>query len=183
MIKRIKNGENKTSVQVNIIAISTSARTVLRIELPADEIINCLLQAAANKQTEVCIVDTRENSGLSTSIENRNLYVWNDGKLTRVEMDKIAYIEAARCYCEINMTDGKKFVPSLPLSEVAAHLPESCFIRVHRSFVVNRKIIGEIRNNMIILPDKKQLPIGRKYRKILLNSLTIINTQNKKYFL
>jgi DNA-binding LytR/AlgR family response regulator len=113
--------------------------------------------------------------------EITDFHLWYDGKLIRIETDKIAYIEAARCYCEINMVDNKKYVPSLPLSEVEAYLPARCFVRVHRSFVISRSMLSEINGNTIILPDKKQLPIGREYRKALLNSLTIINTRSKKY--
>ncbi|MDR1671866.1 MAG: LytTR family transcriptional regulator [Bacteroidales bacterium] len=132
---------------------------------------------------EKTVRNCKSESGYTPApVENSDFYVWNSGKLIRIETDKITYIEADRCYCEINMADGKKFVLSLPLSEVAAHLPESRFVRVHRSYVVNRKMIHEINGNTIVLPDKKQLPIGREYRKTLMNSLTIINTQNKKYF-
>jgi DNA-binding LytR/AlgR family response regulator len=137
--------------------------------LPAGELLNFLLQLCGGRYKLV-------------KTENSDLHIWDNGKLIRIETDKIAYLEAARCYCEINMTDGRKFVPTLPLSEVAAHLPESHFVRVHRSFVVNRDLLNEICGNMIILPNKKQLSIGREYRKTLLNSLTIINTKNKKYF-
>jgi DNA-binding LytR/AlgR family response regulator len=147
----------------------TENNTRLYNGFPAGELWNCLLQ--------LC------DSGCKLGkMENSDFHIWNDGKLIRIETDKIAYLEAARCYCEINMADGKKFVPSLPLSEVAAYLPQSRFVRVHRSFVVNRKMLNEINGNIIILPDKKQLPIGREYRKALMNSLTIINTKNKKYF-
>ncbi|MDR0427674.1 MAG: LytTR family transcriptional regulator [Dysgonamonadaceae bacterium] len=128
------------------------------------------------------LLQLRDSSCKSVNTENKTLYIWDNGKLIRIETDKIAYLEAARCYCEINMTDSRKFVPTLPLSKVAAYLPESHFARVHRSFVVNRDLLNEICGNMIILPNKKQLPIGREYRKTLLNSLTIINTKNKKYF-
>jgi DNA-binding LytR/AlgR family response regulator len=114
--------------------------------------------------------------------EPSDLYIWDNGKLVMLEIDKITYLEACRCYCEIHMMDGKTLVPSMPLSKVAGFLPADRFIRVHRTFVVNRKSLKEIYGNTIHLPNGKQLPIGREYRKALLQSLTIINTQNKKYF-
>jgi DNA-binding LytR/AlgR family response regulator len=139
------------------------------IGLPAGELLNYLLSLCGSDYKLV-------------KIEKSDFHIWNDGKLIRIETDSIAYLEAARCYCDIYMIDGRKFVPSLPLSEVMPYLPEDRFIRVHRSYVINRKMINEIVGNTIILPDKKQLPIGREYRKTLMNSLTIINTKNKKYF-
>jgi DNA-binding LytR/AlgR family response regulator len=139
-------------------------------DLPTSELLKCLLQLFSGDYKLV-------------KKECRDIHLWDSGKLIMIEAEKIAYIEAARCYCEINMMDGKKYVPSLPLSKVAAYLPQSSFVRVHRSFLANRKMLKEIDGNRIILPDKTELPIGREYRKALMNSLTIINTQNKKYFL
>lgn len=155
---------------------------VLYIELAPDDVVNALFRLAADRRSPV-----RESS-LSETVQGLPLagggdfYVWNNGKLIMVEVDKIMYLEACRCYCEIHIADGKKLVPSLPLSKVAEFLPEDRFIRVHRSFVVNRKALKEIYGNIINLPNGEQLPIGREYRKALLSGVHVINTQNKKYF-
>jgi DNA-binding LytR/AlgR family response regulator len=70
----------------------------------------------------------------------------------------------------------------MPLNEVEKHLSDDRFIRIHRSFSVNRRYLKEISGNIVLLPDGKRLPVGREHRKILMNNLNIINTQNKKYF-
>ena len=44
------------------------------------------------------------------------------------------------------------------------------FIQIHKSYVVNKKMIKEIKGQEVILKDQTSLPIGRKYRETLLKA-------------
>jgi hypothetical protein len=145
---------------------------ILQINLPT-EAINCDC-----RQLTFMPVSNR----IAAKVMNEDFFLWDNNKLVRVDTKKILYVEADRCYCEIHLADGRKFVPSLSMGEVARHLSTDSFVRIHRSFIVNRKMMEEINGNRIFLQNGKELPIGRHFRKALLQSLNIINTQNKKYF-
>jgi DNA-binding LytR/AlgR family response regulator len=108
-------------------------------------------------------------------------YLWDRNRLVRVEMEKILYVKADRCYSEIHLTDGRLFVPSMPMSALEPHLPAVGFIRIHRSFIVNRRMVEVIYGNRLFLPGEEELPVGRQYRRELMQSLVIIGTQNGKY--
>ncbi|MBS1751047.1 MAG: LytTR family transcriptional regulator [Bacteroidetes bacterium] len=50
-------------------------------------------------------------------------------------------------------------------------LPEQQFKRVHRSFIVAAGAITAIKNNVLQI-DKKEIPIGEKYRKEVVRFFT-----------
>ena len=51
----------------------------------------------------------------------------------------------------------------LYISELLKQLPVNQFIRIHRSYVINRKFIKEIHSNFLVIGNF-QLPVGRAYR-------------------
>jgi DNA-binding LytR/AlgR family response regulator len=170
MMEKQKKEENSTNVFI-CIAEGEKMRPLFQISLSKAAIKSGSRQIAC-KQT---------SGELPAEPPCDAFYLWNNSRLFRVETESILYVKADRCYCEIHLTDGRKFVLSLPMSGVAALLPADRFICVHRSFVVNRKMIAVIEGNRIFLPDGEELPLGRQHHKSLMQSLKIINTQNKKY--
>jgi DNA-binding LytR/AlgR family response regulator len=180
MNQRINVKKNNEGVSVTITTMA-GVRKTLYTGLRADEVISTLLRLSEEKHVAFRPEEYSEYTREPDGGGYRNFFLWNNSKLVMVETDKVAYLEACRCYCEIHMSDGRLYVPSLSLSKVAESLPDDCFIRVHRSFMVNRRMMTEIYGNTICMSDGKQLPIGREFRKSLMQSLVIINTQNKKY--
>jgi len=51
----------------------------------------------------------------------------------------------------------------IALSELQQQLPETQFVRTHKSYVVNRKYVSEVRMNTIKIGDT-ELPIGRAFK-------------------
>ncbi|WP_410478464.1 LytR/AlgR family response regulator transcription factor [Pedobacter frigoris] len=60
--------------------------------------------------------------------------------------------------------------PKLSLSEIEKLLPPSQFLRVHRSFIINREKIKHVEGNRIHL-DKHVVPLGRSFREGFFNVL------------
>lgn len=81
---------------------------------------------------------------------------------------KIRYIESFSDYVKIHLED-RPLVVREKISKLEERLPEN-FIRVHRSFLVNRLAITAF-NRSVINIDQMEIPIGRKYapetRKLL----------------
>lgn len=80
--------------------------------------------------------------------------------------DDILYIEAANIYCHIHC-NSKTYYAYQSLSEITDVLPDE-FMRIHRSYIVNRNYIKRIQRFFVELINGISLPIPeKKYMKVL----------------
>jgi DNA-binding LytR/AlgR family response regulator len=153
---------------------------ILQINLPADELGEQCLKTMLDRGILIRSIDVDDSRYCLTNVGRDDFHIRDKNRRVRVEPEKIMYLKAARCYCEIYLMGGKKLVAPVPMRAVMDYLPVDRFIRVHRSYVVNRTILNEIDGNRIILSEGEELPIGRKYRNELMRSLTIVCRRGRK---
>ena len=92
------------------------------------------------------------------------IYVKSDYKLIQIELDKILYIEGLKDYVKIYLEDEPHPILSLlSLKSLEEMLPDSRFIRVHRSFIVQGCKIKMIDRNRIVF-GKEYIPISDTYK-------------------
>lgn len=94
---------------------------------------------------------------------------------TRLKADRIEWVQAARNYVEL-FSGGDVFIMRASMKELEALLPSGDFLRLHRSYLVNRHVVEGLRRSangdpMVILRGGKALPVGRAYRDDALTSL------------
>ena len=82
----------------------------------------------------------------------------------RILFEDILYIEAAGSYCYFYLQGGSKVTVAYTLTDTMQHLSNNLFIRVHRSFIVNRKHITSYIGNVFYVSEHV-IPIGRQYKK------------------
>lgn len=97
------------------------------------------------------------------------LYVRNNNKLVKVDINDILYIEAERNYCRIHAKD-KEYLLVMTLKDMDDKLPQKHFIRIHRSFIVNLFKIDEIATSHIVI-GKTAIPINKILKEELLSRL------------
>lgn len=97
-----------------------------------------------------------------------SVFVKSDKKLVKLEFDAINHIEAYGNYIKI-YTDTMVLVPQT-LSDFLDQLPKH-FLRVHKSFVINFKKLKLIDGNQIVLDNDTKIPIGKSYRKSVLDNI------------
>jgi DNA-binding LytR/AlgR family response regulator len=88
------------------------------------------------------------------------------GKLRRVPASSIAHVQGAGDYAELHLISGESVLHTAGLNELEAELP-SYFLRVHRSHLVNTKLIerlqqGEGGTGMLHLQHGKSVPVSRR---------------------
>jgi DNA-binding LytR/AlgR family response regulator len=86
-----------------------------------------------------------------------------EGITYQVKPDEIIFAEAKGNYTYI-FAESRILKPKLPLSEVEKILPLGQFIRVHRSFIINREKIRHIEANNIHFSDHV-IPLGGSFRE------------------
>lgn len=103
--------------------------------------------------------------------ESHDLFFTVNKKKARVPMNSILYVESQRENVKI-VTDSKTIVTRYPISELEKELPASVFIRIHRSFIVNRSKIDFIDANDVEIAGK-ELPIGRSYKDFVFHAVGV----------
>lgn len=99
------------------------------------------------------------------------IYVKSDHKLVRIALDKILYVEGLKDYVKIHLEGEPRPVLSLlSLKTVEEKLPSDRFIRVHRSFIVQKNKIKVIERGRIVF-GKEYIPISDSYKLEIQNYL------------
>lgn len=104
------------------------------------------------------------------------------GKMTRIKLSDITYIEGALNYVIIHLIDNKQQITYLTMSELQNNLADDSFSRIHRSYIVNNTMIKHISGNTIILDDKTILNIGNSYKDSFFENLNKRLIKTKRVF-
>lgn len=67
-------------------------------------------------------------------------------------------------YTTIFLQNNEKKISRISLLELLEHLPAKQFIRIHKSYIINKIHVSEIRASRILI-DGEVLPIGRIYQQ------------------
>lgn len=97
-----------------------------------------------------------------------HLYVRSNRKNIKVVFDEIVYIESLKDYIRIHLTQ-ETVIAKYGLAAFAKNLDQR-FIRVHRSFIVNRDRVTAFTRHDIEI-GTLEIPIGENYREEVLRSL------------
>ncbi len=104
-----------------------------------------------------------------TNLAGEYIYVKSDYKLVQIELDKILYIEGLKDYIKIHTEDEPRPILSLiSMRAMEEKLPADRFIRVHRSFIVQKQKIKVIDKGRIVF-GKEYIPISDSYKQELQN--------------
>ncbi len=97
--------------------------------------------------------------------EIKSIFVKSEYKLIQIELKDILYIEGLKDYVKIYEEGTSKPILSLmSMKSLEDMLPQSRFIRVHRSFIVQKDKIRVIDRNRIVF-GKTYVPIGDSYKQ------------------
>jgi len=93
-----------------------------------------------------------------------SIFVYSDKKNVKVYLDEILYIESIKDYIRIHTLD-RTVISKDTITRYETLLPDS-FVRIHRSFIVNRAKITAYTSHDIEI-GKLELPIGTSYKKVI----------------
>lgn len=97
------------------------------------------------------------------------IYVKSDYKLLQIPLNQILYIEGLKDYVKIHLDGEQKNILSLlSMKIMEEHLPSDRFIRVHRSYIVQKSKIKIIDRGRIVF-GKNYVPISDSYKQDLLS--------------
>lgn len=97
------------------------------------------------------------------------VFLKSEGRIYKLLHEEILFAEASGNNTKI-VTTKQVILPALTFTRVEELLPGTVFLRVHRSFLVNKSRISHIEGNRIFL-DGYEIPIGANYREQFLREV------------
>ena len=106
----------------------------------------------------------------------KEIFIKKGTALVKLKIKDIVYIEALENYVTLNTHDDK-YIIHFTMKGIEEYLPNDLFIRVHRSYIVNKTSIHAIRENLLDInvgKDIKSIPIGKSFRDPLLDDINVM---------
>ncbi|MBP7180201.1 MAG: response regulator transcription factor [Dysgonomonadaceae bacterium] len=101
----------------------------------------------------------------NNSDKSNGIFVKADYKIIHVLFDDILYIEGLKNYIKIYTSkQPKPIITLMGMKEIEDELPANNFIRIHRSFIVQKNKIESINKNRIMIAGR-EFPIGETYKQ------------------
>ncbi|MEG0468091.1 MAG: LytTR family DNA-binding domain-containing protein, partial [Mucinivorans sp.] len=97
----------------------------------------------------------------------------------KISLDELVWIEAAGSYSILHLLGGKSMTLSFNLAVIEKKLPQTEFMRIHRSYIVNLQHITSLIGNSLKL-GTQLLIIGREYRDKLLDRFVFLGVRRNK---
>jgi two-component system response regulator LytT len=101
-----------------------------------------------------------------------DLYVNIDRRLIKIDIPSIYLIEAKGDYIHIK-TEDKNYTVHSTLKKIEDKLPDSIFLKVHRSFIINFNKIIDIEDNSVLIK-RDVIPVSRSNRPELMKRLNLL---------
>ncbi len=98
----------------------------------------------------------------SLNDRRKYIYVKSERKTLKINVDEIVYFEGMNNYIIIHLEKSKHLVYK-SITEFLSELNPG-FIRIHKSFVVNKEKVKGFSKEIVMISDK-ELPVGKAYKK------------------
>jgi DNA-binding LytR/AlgR family response regulator len=111
-----------------------------------------------------------------TNSGDEEIFIKKGSSLVKLKLTEIIYIEALENYVTL-ITNDDKFTIHFTMKAIENQLPSGVFIRVHRSFIINKSMIQTIKENtldIIVGGTLKSIPVGKSFRDSLLNDINVM---------
>ena len=89
--------------------------------------------------------------------------VRSNRQTSRIKYEELVYLESLGDYIEFHLDNGSSISSKEKISHMERQLPEG-FLRIHRSFIVNRSRISSFGMDHVMLGEK-ELPVSRSYKQ------------------
>jgi DNA-binding LytR/AlgR family response regulator len=111
-----------------------------------------------------------------TNTDDEEIFIKKGSSLVKLKLRDIIYIEALENYVTLT-TSNDKFTIHFTMKAIENQLPSGVFIRVHRSFIINKSMIQTINEGSLDLNvggSLKNIPVGKSFKDSLLNDINVM---------
>ncbi|MGV3503181.1 MAG: LytR/AlgR family response regulator transcription factor [Adhaeribacter sp.] len=98
-----------------------------------------------------------------------HIFIKAEGRIYKIFYQDLLFAEAQGNYTRV-VTGQNILLASMAFTSFTELLPESLFVRVHRSYILNKAKITHIEGNRVFI-DKQEIPIGGNYKEAFYRKL------------
>ncbi len=114
----------------------------------------------------------KDDSDNQVTSSDKHIFIKSDGKLVRLNNEDILYIESMGDYVKF-VTADKKYITHNTIKALEEKVDKTCFMKVHRSYIINLTKIDDIRENDLFIKGT-EIPISKAHKQDVLRRLNII---------
>ncbi|MDP4223725.1 MAG: LytTR family DNA-binding domain-containing protein [Bacteroidota bacterium] len=107
---------------------------------------------------------------------DEEIFIKKGSSLVKLKLRDIVFVEALENYVTLN-TNTDKYTIHFTMKAIENQLPSGVFIRVHRSFIINKSMIQAIKENSLDISighAVKNIPVGKSFKDSLLNDINVM---------
>lgn len=149
--------------------ILTTAYSEYALEGYDHNIIDYLLKPISYSRFEKSTQKALERFTVNDTKEDSFFFVKSSGQQHKINFDDILFVESIKDYVNIK-TEKQEYIVLDTLKSLENQLPEN-FIRVHRSYILNKLHIKSVDSKVIVLDNSLEIPIGESYKLNFLKNL------------
>lgn len=157
-------------------AFKVNAMDYLLKPIEPEELIRAVekVKVKIEKSQQLNRIDEILQNSAFQGLRKNKLALPVDGKISMIEFDSILYCESDGNYTRIYLTDKKRFMISKTLKDIENLLPQTDFLRIHHSYVVNINHIKEYirgEGGEVLMSNGEVLRVSRNKKEELLSIL------------
>ena len=153
-----------TALDINIAAMIPIAYTYLTTIENLQKNNSELNEENKLLKEDIVIQDNNDDSYINLKV---------DKSVRKIKINDIVFVESLRNYCRIKLIDSEITVLKT-LTSVQELLPESKFVRIHRSFLINKDNITSVSPSKIEI-NNMTIPVGRKYKDEVKKKMLLVD--------
>src|SRR2546421_4868360 len=105
------------------------------------------------------------------TVTETHTYIKSEGKIYKINFDEICFAEADGNNVKI-MTETGQIRPAITFAALEEFLPKTKFVRLHRSFIINKSKISHIEGNRVFI-GSTEIPIGSNYKELFFREIGV----------
>jgi DNA-binding LytR/AlgR family response regulator len=154
--------------------ILTTAYSQYALEGYEHDVVDYLLKPVTLDRFIIAIQKAKDRLGISVpqpadaaetpAVKKQDhVFIKTEYRIQRVNLADISYIEALRDYVAFHI-GAEKILTLESMRHMEEILPDDHFIRIHKSYIVNRSKIDYLERSRVVI-GKEYLPIGDTYKE------------------
>lgn len=118
-----------------------------------------------------------DSQGAEPAEVSSGLFVKVDRARVQLPLSEITRIQGCGNYVEIHLQD-RSVLASETMNAIEARLPSDCFVRIHKSHIVNLARVTRVEAQQLSV-DSQPLPIGATYKRALEHALDRMHDERR----